>query len=208
MFENKKLRVIVSKWDNNEMYVIAADDVKKVNLHDCYDQNGQQLDAEAAGDYSLKNCYCDSMENEMKAKGIEIFGESFSDMEYDKNDLTIDNSEEIGLKEKEKEINAFIRKFEEEEANYIECEAIQYWDGHNNRSAIIGDEEEGADYEYADNELEKEILEEFSKLEKPEYKQGLADVKGEKYYFWFSLYQNKNFCICEVSERSPFEDEE
>lgn len=208
MFEDKKLRVIVSKWDNDEMYIIAADDVKKVNLHDCYDLNGQQLDAEAAGDYSLKNCYCDSMENEMKAKGIEIFGESFSDMEYNKNDLTIDNAEEIDLKDKEEEINAFIRKFEEDEANYIECEAIQYWDGHNNRSAIIGDEEVGADYEYADNELEKEILEEFSKLEKPEYKQGLADVKGEKYYFRFSQYQNKNFCICEVSERSPFEDEE
>lgn len=208
MFEDKKLRVIVSKWDNDEMYIIAADDVKKVNLHDCYDQNGQQLDAEAAGDYSLKNCYCDSMENEMKAKGIEIFGESFSNMEYNKNDLTIGNAEEIGLKDKEEEINAFIRKFEEDEANYIECETIQYWDGHNNRSAIIGDEKVGADYEYADNELEKEILEEFSKLEKPEYKQGLADVKGEKYYFRFSQYQNKNFCICEVSERSPFEDEE
>lgn len=64
MFEDKKLKVIVSKWDNNEMYIIAADVVKKVNLHDCYDQDGQQLDAEAAGDYSLKNCYCDSMENE------------------------------------------------------------------------------------------------------------------------------------------------
>lgn len=29
MFEDKKLKVIVSKWDNNEMYIIAADDVKK-----------------------------------------------------------------------------------------------------------------------------------------------------------------------------------
>lgn len=208
MFEDKKLRVIVSKWDNNEMYIIASDDVKKVNLHDCYDQNGQELDAEAAGDYSLKNCYCDSMKIDMINKGIELFGESFDDMTYNYETLEIDNAEEIGLKEKEEEINSFIRKFEDSEAYYIECEAIQYWDGHNNRSAIIGDEEVGADYEYADSEVEKEILEEFSKLEKPEYKQGLADVKGEKYSFRFSQYQNKNFCICEVSERSPFDDEE
>lgn len=208
MFEDKKLKVIVSKWDNNEMYIIDADDVKKVNLHDCYDQDGQQLDAEASGDYSLKNCYCDSMENEMKAKGVEIFGESFSDMEYDKNDLTIDNAEEIGLKEKEKEINDFISKFEEDEAYYIECEAIQYWDGHNNRSAIIGGEEVGAEYEYEDSELEKEILNEFYTLERPEYKRGIAEVKGEKYYFRFSQFENKNFCICEVSERSLFDDEE
>lgn len=208
MFEDKKLKVIVSKWDNNEMYIIAADVVKKVNLHDCYDQDGQQLDAEAAGDYSLKNCYCYSMENEMKAKGVEIFGESFSDMEYDKNDLTIDNAEEIGLKEKEKEINDFISKFEEDEANYIECEAIQYWDGHNNRSAIIGDEEVGADYEYTGDSLEKEILKEFSRIESPEYNRGFATVKSEKYTFRFSQYADKNFCICEVSVKSPFDEEE
>lgn len=208
MFEDKKLKVIVSKWDNNEMYIIAADVVKKVNLHDCYDQYGQQLDAEASGDYSLKNCYCYSMENEMKAKGVEIFGESFSDMEYDKNNLTIDNAEEIGLKEKEKEINDFISKFEEDEANYIECEAIQYWDGHNNRSAIIGGEEVGADYEYTGDSLEKEILKEFSRIESPEYNRGFATVKSEKYTFRFSQYADKNFCICEVSVKSPFDEEE
>lgn len=208
MFEDKKLRVIVSKWDDSQMYIIAADDVTKVNLHDCYDQYGQQLDAEAAGDGSLKNYYCDNMKIDMIDKGIEIFGEAFDDMEYNYDTLEIENAEELGLEDREEEINAFIRKFEEDEASYTECEAIQYWDGHNNRSAIIGDEEAGADYEYVDNELEKEILEEFSKLEKPEYKQGLADVKGEKYSFRFSQYQNKNFCICEVSERSPFEDEE
>lgn len=208
MFEDKKLRVIVSKWDDNEMYIIAADDVKKVNLHDCYNQYGQQLDAEAAGDGSLKNCYCDNMKIDMIDKGIEIFGEAFDDMEYNYDTLEIENAEELGLEDREEEINAFIRKFEEDEASYTECEAIQYWDGHNNRSAIIGDEEIGADYEYADSELEREILDEYSKLEEPEYKQGLADVKGEKYSFRFSQYQNKNFCICEVSERSPFDDEE
>lgn len=140
MFEDKDLRVIVSIWDNNEMYIIAADDVAKVYLHDCYNQYGQKIDEDEVGD--------------------------------------------------------------------IECEAIQYWDGHNNRSAIIGDEEEGADYEYADDELENEILKEFSNIETPEYKAGVAIVKGEKYSFRFSQYQNKNFCICEVSERSPFDDEE
>ena len=208
MFEDKKLRVIVSKSDNDNMYIIAEEDVQTVNLHDCYDQYGQRLDAEAAGDYSLKNCYCDSMKAEMIEKGIKIFGESFDDIEYNLDDLTIENAEEIGLKDKEKGINAFIQKFEEDEANYIECSAIQYWDGHNNRSAIIGGEEVGADYEYTGDWLEKEILKEFSKIENPEYNRGFATVKGEKYTFRFSQYAEKNFCICEVSEKSPFDEEE
>lgn len=207
MFEDKKLRVIVSKSDNNNMYIITADDVAKVYLHDCYDQYGQQLDAEAAGDGSLKNYYCDNMKIDMIDKGIEIFGESFDDMEYNLDDLTIENAEEIGLKDKEKDINAFIQKFEKEEAIYTECEAIQYWDGHNNRSAIIGGEEVGADYEYTGDSLEKEILKEFSKIESPEYNRGFATVKGEKYTFRFSQYADKNFCICEVSEKSPFDEE-
>ncbi len=140
MREDKDLRVIVSIWDDNEMYIISADDVAKVYLYDCYDQYGQ--------------------------------------------------------------------KFDEDEVGDIECEAIQYWDGCNNRSVIIGGVEEGAEYEYADDELENEILKEYSNIEAPEYKAGIAIVKGEKYYFSFSLYQKQNFCICEVSEKSPFDEEE
>lgn len=207
MYEETLYRVIVSKWDNDEMYIIAAGDVNLVNLHNCYNQYGQRIDAEAAGDYSLKNCYCDSMKDDMIAEGKIKFGDAFGKIEYDSNSLEIENAGEIDLEDRKEEINIFIKKYEKEHAAYTKCEAIQYWDGHNNRSVIIG-EEVGADYEYADREIENEILKEYFSIECPEYKQGIADVKGEKYSFRFSQYQNKNFCICEVSERSPFGDEE
>ncbi len=205
MCEDKDLRVIVSKWDDSEIYIIAADNVKKVYLHDCYDQYGQKIDEDEAGDYSLKNRSCD-MQADMLQKGKEIFGKTFEDVELD-NSLEIENAEELGLKDREEEINAFIKQYEEDEATYIECEAIQYWDGQNNRSAIIGGVEEGADYEYAGKELENEILKEFSNIESPEYNAGVAKVKGEKYSFMFSQYANKNFCICEVTEGSKDDEE-
>lgn len=194
------LRVIVSNFDSEEMYIVDSNDIEKINVHDCYDNYGQKIDEEGAGDYSLFNTYCDGIFSSMVEAGEKIFGSAFRDMAMDYSDLTILNPEEIGLSDKEKEVNEFIKKYEDENASYTECEAINFWDGHNNRSIIIGDETVCGEYHYADDELTEKILSEYSKIESPDFREGfgLSKIECGEFIFGFSQYQNDNFNICSV----------
>lgn len=200
MRTTENLKVIVSNFDSDVMYIIDSRDIEKTNVHDCYDDAGQRIDEESAGDYSLFNTYCDDIFSNMVEAGEKKFGTAFRDMKLDYSDLTIINSEEIGLSDKEKEINEFIQKYEDENASYTECEAINFWDGRNYRSIIIGDETVCGEYHYADDELAEKILKEYSQIESPDFREGfgLSKIESGEFVFGFSQYQNDNFNICSV----------
>lgn len=88
----------------------------------------------------------------------------------------------------------------EEEVGDIEVKAITYWDGHNYRSIVVGDESEYGDFNYADDELSKKILAEYRQIESPDFREGfgLSKIEGGEFVFGFSQYQNDNFNICSV----------
>lgn len=198
MTNSENLKVIVSNFDSEEMYIINDGNVKNVFLHDCFDEYGQNIDEEAAGDYSLKNTYCDEILREMIQEGEKRFGPEFQDMNLDYSDMTIMNAEEIGLAEREEEINTFIKEFERENANYIECEAINYWDDCNNRSIIIGDETVCGQFHYADDGLQAQILKEYEGVKNPYYDEPTESIPTENYVFTFSRYAKDSFCVCAV----------
>lgn len=179
---------------NNELYIVSTSDLKEVNLCDCYNDYGQAIGHYDAGDYSLENSES-SMLSDMIDRGCPVFGDSFADIELDSN-LTISNAEELGLSDRESEINAFIKSYEEENSYYNTVKAIQYWDGHNNRSLIIGGLEVGGTAEIVENDQAREIVEEYQSIEPGEYNHGLSYVQGEKYQYKFTQYPC--FYECEV----------
>lgn len=182
------------KTYDNELYIVLTSDIKNIDLCDCYNDYGQLIGHYDAGDYSLENSEC-SMRQEMIKDGRSVFGESFENIELD-SDLTISNAEELGLSDRESEINAFIKSYEEENSYYNTVKAIQYWDGSNNRSLIIGGLEVGGNAEIVEGDLSREILEEYQNIEPGEYNNGLSYVQGEKYQYKFTQYPC--FYECEV----------
>lgn len=179
---------------NNELYIVSTSEIKEVNLCDCYNDNGQVIGHYDAGDYSLENSES-GMLSDMIDRGCPVFGDSFADIELD-SDLTISNAEELGLSDRESEINAFIKSYEEENSCYNTVKAIQYWDGHNNRSLIIEDLEVNGTAEIVDDNQAREILEEYQSIEPGEYNHGFNYVQGEKYQYKFTQYPC--FYECEV----------
>lgn len=182
------------KTYDNELYIVLTSNIKDVDLCDCYNDDGQVIGHYDAGDYSLENSGC-SMRQEMIEDGRSVFGESFENMELD-SDLTISNAEELGLSDRESEINAYIKLYEEKNSYYNTVKAIQYWDGSNNRSLIIGGLEVDANAEIVDDDQAREILEEYQSIEPGEYNHGFSYVQGKKYLYKFTQYPC--FYECEV----------
>lgn len=179
---------------DNEFYIVSTSNIKEVNLCDCYNDYGQAIGHYDAGDYSLENSES-SMLSDMIDRGCPVFGDSFSDIELN-DDLTISNAEELGLSDRESEINDFIKSYEEENSYYNTVKAIQYWDGHNNRSLIIGGLEVGGTAEIVEDDQAIGILEEYQSIEPGEYNNGFCSVHGEKYQYKFTQYPC--FYECEV----------
>lgn len=179
---------------NNELFIVTTSEIKEVNLCDCYNDYGQAIGHYDAGDYSLENSESDML-SDMIEDGLSIFGESFEDIELD-NDLTISNAEELGLSDRESEINAFIKSYEEENSCYNTVKAIQYWDGCNNRTLILEGKFVDEDAEIVEDDQAREILEEYQSIEPGEYNHGFSYVQGEKNQYKFTQYPC--FYECEV----------
>jgi len=98
---------------------------------------------------------------------------------------------------------------ENPEECHIPAIGIWYWDGNNHQTKLIGCGELDIDGYYCDlvevdNEIEKEILEEFKKVGEPatfEYNCGYCEKEGEKYEFAFSLFGSSAFYIAEVKSK-------
>ena len=69
--------------------------------------------------------------------------------------------EEIGISEED--LNAWISKWEEENANYTTADYITWWDGSNYRTHIIDADEYGATLKRVDDKLAREILSAYEK---------------------------------------------
>lgn len=147
-------------YEDERIFIVRNSDIKfNASLHDAYNEYGQIQDAEGAGDYSLHNTESDWAFCDMIKAGVKKFGERFSDIEINYNNLYVENYDELeGIEANEDEINAWISKWEEENANYTIADYITWWNGHNYQSHVIDAEEYGANLKRVDKKLAEEIL--------------------------------------------------
>lgn len=94
----------------------------------------------------------------MIEEGVKKFGESFADVEINLDELTVENYDELEIGISEEDLNAWISKWEEENANYTTADYITWWDGSNYRTHIIDADEYGATLKRVDDKLAREIL--------------------------------------------------
>lgn len=120
-------------YEDERIYIVRVEDIEKsAYLHDAYNEYGKKWDAEGAGDYSLHNTEGDWAFCDMIKEGVKTFGEVFSAITIDCNDLTVENYDELeGIEAGEKEINQWIKDWEKENANYTTADYITWWNGHN-----------------------------------------------------------------------------
>lgn len=163
----KEFEVLREIYEDERIFIVRTEDIDKdAYLHDAYNEYGQKWDAEGAGDYSLHNMESDWAFCDMVKEGIEKFGESFSDIEINHNNLCVENYDELkGIEASEDEINAWISKWEKENANYTIADYITWWNGNNFQTHVINAEEYGATLKRVDDKLAKEILSAYSEAD-------------------------------------------
>lgn len=162
------MKVYKEIYENERIFIVNDEDIEMGYLHNTYDQYGQKIGHTYACDYSLHNDEGTWAFEEMRKEGVDKFGEAFSEIEIDTADLSVQNYadlEEIGIEASEEELNEWIRKWEEENANYTEVSHITWWNGNNFQSHILEDEEYGATLKRVSEDLEKSILAAYGEAE-------------------------------------------
>ena len=160
--------------DEERIFIVRNEDiVRNGYLHDTYDQYGQELDEESAGDYSLKNWYSSAI-SDMRLELEKMFNEDesnekerymFEDLEINISDLTVEDYEGLDIPMSEEDLNNWIKEWEKKNANYTTVDYITWWNGHNFQTHIIDAEEYGATLKRIDDKLAEEILSAYSEAD-------------------------------------------
>lgn len=177
----------------NPILAISAE-IEEMELHETYDQFGQLVGHDNAGDYSIYNQYSYADSDCLKEL-IEHFQITSQTNDYNTPDdvdfLSINSDGEIditlNIEEQDIEnfdrakINAFIKKWEEENAEYNTIKGFDYWDGSNWRTIVVEDH-------VWDNPTHK-VIEDESLESEIESKEWIKDGFGKK------IYESKNYWI-------------
>lgn len=178
--------IVIRKKDSEDdrMFIADQDDFEWQNLSKCYDEFGQQIGEENAGDYCLENGYCTDLRekffSDLKAAGFEVEEES------DIDDFT---------DSKDEKVQKFVESWREENESHVQALAWNYFDGNNWRNVILDDDASGfeSNYEEVESKEAKEILKAFDGVEFGEHECGLCSVKRSSYVFTHSLFANNPF---------------
>lgn len=183
----------------NPIYAISLD-IEELVLSDTYDQFGQKIGHDNAGDYSIHNSYSDAEYYCIKEL-IEKFKLKFVDEDNneDNNDylhqqltiqggkINLENFEDEDIINfDEKAINAFIKKWEEKNAEYNTVEGFNYWDGRNWQTVIVEDN-------VFDRPTHK-IIENDSLESEIDSKEWIKDGFGKKLYESENYWIIQNYC--------------
>lgn len=153
----------VLKDNEGDLFIVSTDKIEQIYLHDACDSFGQQFGYDNAGDYSIYNSQS-AAQNDVREAGAAIFGENFKSLDFeadctdDNPEITFDNLDDMELSDRHDEIVEFMKDWEKENAIYVECECVNYFDGNNWQSKIINAVEFGAELFNIDEDLENEIL--------------------------------------------------
>lgn len=178
-------------------------EIEDLELHQTYDRFGQLIGHDNADDYSIYNQYSYADSDCLKEL-IERFQITSKVNDYntpnDVDFLSINSDGEIditlNIEEYEIEnfdrvkINAFIKKWEEENAEYNTVKGFDYWDGSNWRTIVVEDL-------IWDNPTH-EIIENDSLESEIDSKVWIKDVFGRK------IYESKNFWIIDDFRQGSF----
>lgn len=182
--------MIIRDTENGSYAAIPAKKVVKGYLHDTYNNWGQTLFPEEAGDYTFgEETFDRDLEKVLREK-FEFLSDAVF---YFNADGIFDYDCELTENE-EKQINEFISKFHDE--NYIAVEAtyFNYWDGSNWKSIIFECEGYWNVYEIVDDqELADEIYEDFENAKAGKESNGFTDYEGPKYTHTTSRWANNPF---------------
>jgi len=132
----KKYTFIKSVYDEiGEVLAISPERIETLIYANSYDDNGQSIGAQDAGDYSLHNEYCYAREDIIAA----LFPgrEALEWVEGKKADLIPIFDYETGITEEEEEA---VQDWEDKNRTNTEVEGFNFWNGHNWMSIITDDE--------------------------------------------------------------------
>lgn len=183
--ENTNLIVIRKKEsEDGRMFIADRDDFEWQNLSECYDQFGQQIGEENAGDYCLENCYCtdlrDKFLNDLKAAGFEF------EEDGDIDDFTGSD---------DKKVKEFVSVWRESNESHVQVLAWNYFNGHNWQSIILDDDTSDleANYEEVESKEAEEILKAFESVQFGQHERGLCTIESGEYIFTHSLFAGDPF---------------
>lgn len=183
--ENTNLIVIRKKEsEDGKMFIADRDDFDWQNLSECYDQFGQQIGEENAGDYCLESSYCECLRNEF-----------LNDFKKAGFELEEDNCIDDILESEDEKIKKFIEAWKEENEMHTRVFAWNYFDGNNWKSIIINDDTSDleANYEEVESKEAGEILKAFESVQFGQHERGLCTIESGEYIFTHSLFAGDPF---------------
>lgn len=170
--------------EDGRMFIADRGDFDWQNLSECYDQFGQQIGEENAGDYCLVSSYCECLRfqflNDFKKAGFE---------------LEVDNCIDDILESEDEKIKEFIEAWKEENEAHTKVLVWNYFDGHNWKSIILDDDTSGleANYEEVESKEAEEILKAFEGVKFEQHECGLCTVESGEFIFTHSLFAGNPF---------------
>lgn len=200
--QNKKIMYTFIQKIDNEDYrpnpiLAISNEIETLNIADTYDQFGQTVGHENAGDYHFDNSYssaCDDCAEAIIDHFKEVNSVTFDD--YDVSTLYLKNGGEINSCDYDNfsddeeynktlqliiDINDFIENWRKENETFTKCEGFDYWNGHNWRTVVTAIDFGEAEYEI--------ITENADKMNKAiENCKFIEETLGKEYYetedFW------------------------
>jgi hypothetical protein len=162
---------VIEDYSNNRFFIVKEGSFKNTCLCECYGNYGRQLNCYDAGCYSRHNtdsnfhrhAFSELYEilGERQASKITQLREELEDDEAFRYfftprafDVYVNISKTLLQKCK-----SFLAKWERENTEHTECEALTFWNGHNHESVVLGDEcgESGLNFTF-NHELDIEVL--------------------------------------------------
>lgn len=134
-------------------YAIPEDKIVEMNLSDTYDNYGQIVGHDGAGDYHMENYQSDAAKDCIKAI-CEKFQIQFDNIHivYNSGEFEIEpgDGEEYGFSETE--VNQFIKSWRGQNESLTTCKGFNFWDGHNWQSVIVESGDFDIDYKVVNDE--------------------------------------------------------
>lgn len=173
-------------------YAIPESKIENLEVWSTYDQFGQIIGHENAGDYHFDNSYCDLLIVDCKKAISEKFGidvEKITIVNMGGSDFIIEpgDGEEHGFNESQ--VNKFIEEFRKENESLTMCKGFSYWDGHNWKTVITEIDNSDAEWEIVSDE--KLIADLTKAIEEKEFE---SEGFGEKIYEGNGYKVIDNYC--------------
>ncbi len=183
--------LILHEIETDTYCCVKEVDVVKGFLHETYNNWGQLLSPDEAGDYTFGNSEFEKkLEVELREKYDVLSDAVFYFNENGIYDYDCDLTDE-----EKKQINDFINRFHFENCSVVQATYYNHWDGSNCTSVIIDCNEYCPnDFEIVeDEELFNEIFDDFDESFEKEELNGIRYFEGEKYYHRISHWQSDPF---------------